>query len=377
LVDTPGTNSTNVEHQQVTQRFLPVADLIFWVFPASNPWAAATWDLVSKQDEEILGKSVFIIQQADLHDKSDLEIILGHVGDLAQKRIGKVPPIFAVSGKLATEAKHDKTIVKTLWQQSGYPALEKYIADFVKNSPSRRKLLVNIYDATEQVMRFIEETIENRTHLLENNESFLQDIEAEVDQERDKQSSDYTVKFSSMREVFISQSSVLKAVIKRQLAVFPTLKSFFSTENVSKSIENSLVVSVKSAVEEQAKEDGEHFVSECEEHWETVRPRVKERLSVSLGDFHTEAYGFGDARERFVKRMGRAARQAVVDLKIRGGVDMQLANRRVHLRKWLYGALFLLMVSGITGAAKLGPDPYLAFLILTMALGCIIGFVHY
>ena len=42
LVDTPGTNSVVQGHQAITDRFLPVSDLIFWVFPASNPWGAST-----------------------------------------------------------------------------------------------------------------------------------------------------------------------------------------------------------------------------------------------------------------------------------------------------------------------------------------------
>ena len=375
LVDTPGTSSTENECSQVTQRFLPVADLVFWVFPASNPWAAATWDFISKQDIEVLDKSILIIQKTDLHDEQDISIILGHVSDLAKKRIGFVPPIFTVSGKKAVESKQGKALDKGLWQESGFPNLEQYIADFVKNSSVRRQLLVNIHHATEQVMRNIEETVENRSRLLESNEGFLYDIEAEVDQERDKQSSDFAGKFSNMREAFVSQSVPLRTVTKRQLSVFPTLKSFFSTENVSKLIESSLIASVKSAVEEQAEDDGKHFVGECRRHWETVRPRVKERLAVSLQDFDTETSGFEEARERFVTRMGRAARQAVVNLRIRSGFDMQLADRRVHLRKWLYGALLLLMLSGITGAMRLGPDPYPAFVLLALSLGCLVGFV--
>lgn len=375
LVDTPGTNSVVEGHQKITDRFLPVSDLIFWVFPASNPWGASTWDFIAKQDEEMIGKSVFIIQQADLRDDKDIEVITGHMRDLSQKRIGTVPPIFPVSGKLALQAKQESPFGEGLWRVSGYPALEKHISEIVANSPARRQVLGNVRDAATAVLRNIEDMIELRTRLLENNESFLREIESEVDIERQKQSADFTVKFSGMREVFASQSREIEQLISRRLSVLPTLKSFFSAENIPKAIESSLVDSVKSAVEQQASDDGKHLVDECRKHWETVRPRVLERLSIPLRSFDDETGGFGETRERFIKRMGRAARQAVVNLKIRGGFDMQLAERRAHLKKWLYAILALLMASGVTGALKLGPDPYPALGLLALALACAAGFV--
>ena len=102
---------------------------------------------------------------------------------------------------------------------------------------------------------------------------------------------------------------------------------------------------------------------------------MKERLSISLGDFDSETEGFEETRGRFIQRMGRAARQAVVNLKIRGGFDMQLAERRSHLKKWLYAALIMLMISGVCGALKVGPYPYSALVCLALALICVGTFV--
>ncbi|MBK1830954.1 dynamin family protein [Verrucomicrobiaceae bacterium R5-34] len=375
LVDTPGTNSVVEGHQKITDRFLPVSDLIFWVFPASNPWGASTWDFISKQPPEMLEKSIFIIQQADLRDEKDLDVILGHMRDLSQKRIGLVPPIFPVSGKLAMQAKLDQPFGDGLWRESGYPALEKHISEIVTDSPARRKVLGSVRDAATTVLRNIEDMIELRTRLLEENESFLREIETEVDKERVSQSSDFSIKFAGMREVFTSQSEEIKALIQRQLAVGPTLQSFFSAENIPKKIEASLVDSVKTAVEQQASDDGKHLVEECRKHWETVRPRVLEKLSIPLRSFEEETGGFGETRERFITRMGRAARQAVVNLKIRGGLDMQLANRRAHLKKWLYMVLIFLMASGVTGAMKIPPDPYMALGLLAFSVIFFIGFI--
>ena len=51
IVDTPGTNSVVRGHQAITESFLPVADLVLFVFPVSNPWGAATWDFIERFPE--------------------------------------------------------------------------------------------------------------------------------------------------------------------------------------------------------------------------------------------------------------------------------------------------------------------------------------
>lgn len=374
LVDTPGTNSVVQGHQAITDRFLPVSDLIFWVFPASNPWGASTWDFISKQEDEMIEKSIFILQQADLRDEKDLEVILGHMRDLSTQRIGRTLPIYPVSGKLALQSKKESPFGDSLWRESGYPALEKYISDVVANSPSRRDVLGHVRDAAGDVLRSIEDMIELRTRLLEGNEGFLREIEGEMDKERETQSSDFAVKFAGMREVFTSQGEEIKKLMRRKMNVWASLKSLFTAENIPKEIESALVDSVKTAVEQQASDDGKNLVEQCRKHWETVRPRVKDRLAISLGNFEKETGGFGATRERFIKRMGRAARQAVVNLKIRGGIDMQLTERRSGLKTWLYICLLLLLSAGVTGSLKINPYPYLALGLLAAALTSMVVF---
>ncbi len=368
LVDTPGTNSVVEGHEKITARFLPVSDLIMWVFPASNPWGASTWDFIQNQNEEMLSKSIFIVQQADLRDEEDLDVILRHIADLANKRIGMVPPIFPVSAKLALHAKTETPFDEALWQISGYPALEKHISGVVTDSPFRHKTLGNARHAAAMVLRNIEGMVELRTQLLDKNEYFLREIEAEIDQERENKSVDFVGRFTGMREVFVAQSEEIKSLVSKKLSVIPTLKSFFSTENIPKLIESSLVDSVKHAVENQALHDGEYLEAECYRHWEGIRPRVREKLAIELGSFQEAASGFSNTRQRFIKRIGRASRQAVVDLKIRVGIDMQLAERRRQLKRWLYGILVCLILAGTSGGLKITVAPYLALAFLTLAV---------
>jgi len=364
LVDTPGINSSVKGNQSITHRFFPVSDLIFWVFSASNPWSASTWDLISKQDEEMLGKSICVIQQSDLHDKKDLEILLDHIRDLSEKRIGKVLPIYPISGMLALKAKRENLQSDTVWRDSGYTALEQHISNVVRSSSARREVLVRVIDAVGAVLRNIEDMIELRSRLLRENEGFLREIELEVDEERRKHSSNFGVNFTGIRKVFVSQGDQIVMLMYRKMNTFWSIKSLFAGENLPKEIEMSLIDSLQSALEQQASDHGVNLIDACRAHWETIRPRVMERLTLKLKGFNDESGGFSDAHERFVKSIRRGARQAVVNLKIRGGLDMKLTQRRDYLKSWLYVCLLLLLAAGVTGSLNIAPYPYLPLALL-------------
>lgn len=361
LMDTPGTNAGDKAHQSVTEKFLPSADLIFWIVPVGNPWGASLWDFVSQQNDRILKKSVIVLQQSDLKDANDLEIILGHVRDLAVQRLGRVPPIFSVSSKQALQAKLANPVNAQLWRDSGYPGLERHIAEAVEQSPARQRMLVDIRKAIVEVLRNIEKTVEQRAELLEGNESFLRELEAEVDQERNKHAAEFAINFSGMREVFAGQNKEAKRYVRKKLGFCSTLKSLFVAENTSKVIESWLIESVESSVSERADRDGSQLVDDCHQHWQTVIPRVKKKLAIELADFDDSEDGFDLIREGFGERLTRSARQALLNLRIRKGINPHLVKRREQLKNWLYLCLVFLLASGVAGALDLGSRYYVAF----------------
>ncbi|MDA1006841.1 MAG: dynamin family protein, partial [Verrucomicrobia bacterium] len=167
IVDTPGTNSVMRGHQAITERFLPVADLVLFVFPVSNPWGAATWDFIAKLPGELEGRVAFILQQKDLRDEDELRIIKDHMGQLARQKLGEEPEVFAVSGRMAMQAKGQEPFEERLWRESGYPALEDFISKVVTESPGRRQVLRNVRDAASEALEGIETQIEGRSKEVE------------------------------------------------------------------------------------------------------------------------------------------------------------------------------------------------------------------
>lgn len=88
IVDTPGTNTMVAEHQTITENFIPRADLVLFVFSVVNPWGASAWELLKFVNQRWLKNLLFVLQQADLREASELEVITQHLRETAIQRLG-------------------------------------------------------------------------------------------------------------------------------------------------------------------------------------------------------------------------------------------------------------------------------------------------
>src|ERR1700738_2706811 len=138
IVDTPGTNTIVANHQEITENFVPMADLIVFVFAVTNPWAASAWDFLRLIGQHWKKNIVFVIQQADLRDPHEVEIVSKHLDQTVLQILGANCPIFAVSAKKAFLAKTSPNADRDkLWSESHFGELEDWITETVSRSEER------------------------------------------------------------------------------------------------------------------------------------------------------------------------------------------------------------------------------------------------
>lgn len=162
IVDTPGTNSIENEHQEITERFVPIADLVIFVFSAMNPWGASAWQFLDKVHKHWMRNVVFVLQQCDLRSAEEIQVITDYMGQLSRQRYGQEFPLFAVSAKQAYLAKAaPPEEQEQRLAASGFPRLEGHISHLVGRNASRlnklsstvrlaRQLLTNLRDHVQQ-----------------------------------------------------------------------------------------------------------------------------------------------------------------------------------------------------------------------------------
>ncbi len=349
LVDTPGTNSVVKGHQEITQRFLPVADLILFVFPVTNPWGAATWNLISVLPPESHVRVVFIVQQADQREAADLKIIAEHMSDLAMQRIGMIPPIFAVSGKKALEAKRAGSFASQALEESGLPALEDFISRRVCDSPERRAALNSWRSQASSALRQIEDRIEEQTRTLGNQNHFLSSLEDEIDAMRERLVARLPRHLAGVAEVFETEAVWVTRTLWRWLNPFRSVFRIFIGDSTASRIESLFIDRLRTAVEAVAESDGADIVAACRSHWDALDARVKEAIGTGLDSQEPIDENLAQARRRFVQRIGRAAHQAINNLHVRKELEADLRRRNLALKSFTASTLIFLIAGATCG----------------------------
>lgn len=365
LIDTPGTNSVEPGHQEITERFIPAADLILFVFPVTNPWGAATWNFISRIPPESLERVAFIIQQADQREPNDIQVILGHMADLSMKRIGRVPPIFAVSGKLAYEAKRATHFARDKLKASGCGALEDFISKTVCQSPARRNALETWRSQAAAALRAVEDRIEDQTRGINSQSRFVEHVEREIDGIRETFVNRLPRHLAGVAEVFETEGVWVTQLLRKRLRAFPSITRLFTGDRTGPEMEQVFIERLQSAVEAVAEKDGAEVVETCGDHWDDLGERVKEAMGIDLKAAEPIDETLATAKQRFVTRLGRAARQGIGNLKVRNQLDKELRRRNIALKSFIFMTLVLTIAGATCGALGV---PWVPLILCGLAL---------
>ncbi|MES2997040.1 MAG: dynamin family protein [Verrucomicrobiota bacterium] len=369
LVDTPGINASPDGNEPATGRYLPGADLIFFVFSVHNPWSPATWNFISSLPADFLERTVFIIQQADQLETGDIDVILGHVADLSMKRLGRVPTVFAVSAKLALQAKSLAPSSTTL-AASGYPALKNFISRSVCHSTSRRQALETWRFQAASALQAIDDRIEEQTRSLNDQTYFLDAVEREIHGMRETFVNRLPGHLATVAGEFEAQAIRVSKILRRFLNPARSFLQVIQGDRTGHEIEEVFVDHLKQAVLEVAGKDGDEVAANCHAHWQQLADRVHSGLGVDLGTAIPIETILADARRRFVDRLGSAATRGIGSLKVRNRLDKDLRRRNIALKSFSVTALLFLIAGSTCGALGL---PWLPTVFCVAALGFAIG----
>lgn len=186
IVDTPGTNSVENEHQLITERFVPIADLVIFVFSAMNPWGASAWQFLEKVHREWMRHVIFVLQQSDLRSPEEIQVITDYMGQLTRQRFGRDFPLFAVSAKKAFLARDAGIERERLLQDSGFHALEAHISGIVRHNAARLNKLASTMRLARQILEEMRGRHAASMHQAKRKTVVLQELQTERELQVDR-----------------------------------------------------------------------------------------------------------------------------------------------------------------------------------------------
>ncbi len=176
IVDTPGTNAISEGHQKITEDFIPSSDLIVFVFEAKNPYRQSSWEFFDFIHKDWRKKIIFVLQQSDLLNESDLNTNIEGVRKHAEKKGLLEPQIFAVSAKLEQEGKIE---------EGNFAGIREYIKDNITGGRAPLMKLKNNIDTSKTILSRIKEGVNLREQQLQADNKFRLDVKKTLnDQEK-------------------------------------------------------------------------------------------------------------------------------------------------------------------------------------------------
>ena len=125
LVDTPGTNSIVQRHQEITEDYIPRADLVLFVTSIDRPLSESERRFL-EYIREWGKKVVFVVNKIDTKSDAEVEQVLDYVRTNTRAIFGFDPVLYPVAAKLALESKLG-TLPPREWSRSRFEALEDYV----------------------------------------------------------------------------------------------------------------------------------------------------------------------------------------------------------------------------------------------------------
>ena len=324
IVDTPGTNSIELHHQQITEHFLPMADLVLFVFSVTNPWGATTWDLLDRIHNQWKKKVIFVLQQCDLRTDEEVSAILEHLQRTAHHRFGQHFPTFAVSAKKAFLAKTTGVAKDVLWKESQIAGLEQYISGVVESSETRLTKLINTWRAACYVLGEVKEKLGAAAEIIRADSELLSGLDGASKIQLERTLTKCAPLFEAFDQSFMAAGLQAEPFLESEFKILSTLTPGVKT---SEDIENLVFATTMKAVRRSVGVGANAVQEDVAQLWERVSVEMQENfnLQLSIGDDGNPDWE--ESRKRIETEVEAITAETLKQLDLKGELGRRFASR--------------------------------------------------
>ncbi len=315
IVDTPGTNTIVADHQTITERFVPQADLIIFVFSVVNPWGASAWQFLELLQKRWLKNVVFVLQQMDLRDEQEIEVVSQHLRQTAMQRFGQAFPIFAVSAKKAFLSKTNGVDKERLWAESHFAPFEDYVNETIGAGEVRRTKLKSVCQTAQVVLKDLSEQARSSQKIIAADREQLVRLKATMAnmQQRSNLQVQGFLRGIDMAYGRVEQKG--EAILRAKLKLWQSVKRVFNRDNQWQTeFQRDLETMLREAITKRM----EHALGLLENELKNVWTVLYESLQANFAADTRKQFGagmadFAEQRTRLFERIQLAMVENMAD----------------------------------------------------------------
>lgn len=358
VVDTPGTNSIEAEHQQITEQFVPMADLVIFVFSVTNPWGASTWQLLDQIHGEWHKNIVFVLQQSDLRSDEEVAAILEHLKAVTSKRYRTVFPTFAVSGKKALMAKTSGLDKEKLRADSGFDAFEHYISNVVEGSETRTTKIVNTWRSARHILGIIKDKLKNAAEIIRVDNELLGGLEGAVEVQEKRTREKFEPLYEAFDKSYLAATLKAEDILDSRLSMMSSLRGAGDLpEGIEQQIRTLTLHAVKRNIGSGAavvRDDVDHL-------WKWLSNGMQQHFGFKLSVGETGEPDWEPGEYRVSEMTEKATRESLGHLHMASYLEPAFQRRRQRVLGCLVSALVCFSIGGFLTWKELLPWNFAAF----------------
>ena len=336
LVDTPGTNAVIRQHQELTEHFVPRSDLVLFVTSADRPFSESERAFL-QQIRDWGKKIVIVVNKIELLTTAEeQQEVLEFVRQNARELLGVAPALFAVSARLALEAKKSGENNKrteesrpssrpTLWQRSRFGPLEQYMLDFLGAGERVRLQLSNPIGIASALIANYQDVIGQRQALLKGDFQALDAIDQQLAAYQTDMRRDFRYQSDRVDNVLYEMAERGDRFFDENLRI-TRIVELVNSERLRGEFERRVLADSSRAVERHVDELIDWLIERDYRQWQAVMEFIERRSLHHTDQMIGQVRGeFDFNRQNLLKSIGRSA-QEVVDSYDREAEALKLAR---------------------------------------------------
>src|SRR6202048_3568245 len=318
IVDTPGTNTIVANHQDITENFVPMADLIVFVFSVTNPWGGSAWDFLRLIGHQWKKNIVFVIQQSDLREPDEVASIAKHLDQTILQILGSSCPIFAVSAKKAFLAKTSREAnVDSLWSESNFGPLEDWITKTVSQSEERGGKLRSVAQTAQVVAGGLRARLQGSLEILKCDQGKLASIGGTYASRKAQTERQIGGFIREIEQAYDACRERGEKVLEERLTLGKTFKMVFSGARWEKDFQGQVETELKKEIEIKIEHALTLLESDLRSIWQDLQEKVEVQFGSGKKQVRAVTPGFLSQRQVILQRLQLTLLEQMSDSKIK------------------------------------------------------------
>jgi small GTP-binding protein len=340
IVDTPGTNALDREHERLTREFVPRADLVLFVTSADRPFTESERAFL-ETIRDWGKKIVIVVNKVDiLENDAQLAEVQSFVDQAATRLLGVAPERFAVSARRAWRAKHGDP---EQWKGSGFGPLEAFLHDTLDNEERFKLKLASPLGVGSALAARYETFAAERLAVLSADVESLDATTRQMSLYGEDLERGFELRMTAVEKALVEMESRGQTFLDETLRIGRVF-DLLNKSRVQREFEERVIADAPADVERRVSELIDWMVDQDLRQWQALSARLAERRQAHGEHMTGDQFGsFTNDRAALLDSVGRQA-QRVVETYDRRSEAQALAN----------GAHNAVAATAAVGASALG-----------------------